>query len=239
MKPRAEQCKEEGNRCMKEEKYTEAVIHYSEAVKHDPNSAVLHSNRSLAFLRLDQLYLAMEDAQQAIKLEPNWPKGFYRKGEIEFKAGHYQQALVSYKKAMIRDPNDSGILSAISKTNKEMSKDKKDATRTPIIYTLIGLIVGVVIVLADQFLTKKPAIQYLVLQVLLVAGCGGIGFIVAKIKRYITVSQRESLLEEPLDLLKEMGEHGEEPKKQMSQNSNSHTHHSQAAGRQRMRKGKS
>ena len=59
---------------MKEGKFTEAVIHYSEAVKHEPSSAILHSNRSLAFLKLDQLYLAMEDAKQAIKLEPSWPK---------------------------------------------------------------------------------------------------------------------------------------------------------------------
>ena len=32
---------------------------------------------------------------------------------------------VSSQKAMILDPSDSGILSAISKTNKEMAKDKK------------------------------------------------------------------------------------------------------------------
>ncbi|RUS86451.1 hypothetical protein EGW08_005766 [Elysia chlorotica] len=238
MKTRAEQCKDEGNKCMKEGKFTEAVIHYSEATKHEPNSAIFYSNRSLAFLKLDQLYLAMEDAKQAIKLEPSWPKGFFRKGEIEFKGGQYQQALVSYKKAMILDPSDSGILSAISKTNKEITKDNKEATRTPILYTFLGLLVGAVIVAADQFLTKAPALQFLPLQVLLVAGCGGIGFAVAKIKRYLIVSQRESCLEEPLDLLKEMGDKPEETSTASRQSPSSHTHHSQAAGKQRMRKGK-
>ncbi|GFS14505.1 stress-induced-phosphoprotein 1 [Elysia marginata] len=239
MKTRAEQCKEEGNKCMKDGKFTEAVIHYSEAVKHEPSSAILHSNRSLAFLKLDQLYLAMEDAKQAIKLEPSWPKGFFRKGEIEFKAGQYQQALVSYKRAMILDPSDSGIISAINKTNKEMAKDKKEATRTPILYTILGLVVGALIVSADQFLTKAPALKFLPLQVVLIAGCGGIGFAIAKIKRYLIVSQRDSSLEEPLDLLKEMGEHHEvTPQNSSPHTTTSHTHHSQAAGRQRMRKGK-
>lgn len=234
MKTRAEQCKEEGNKCIKDGKFTEAVIHYSEAVKHEPSSAILHSNRSLAFLKLDQLYLAMEDAKQAIKLEPSWPKGFFRKGEIEFKAGHFQQALVSYKKAMILDPSDSGIISAINKTNKEISKDKKEATRTPILYTTIGLIVGALIVSADQFLTKSPAIQFLPLQVVLIAGCGGVGYAVAQIKRYLIISHRDSTLEEPLDLLKEMGDHHEVT----PQKSTSHKPHSQAAGKQRLRKGK-
>ena len=59
---------------MKEGKHTEAVIHYTEAVKHEPNSAILYSNRSLAFLKIDQLYFALEDAEKAIKLEPSWPK---------------------------------------------------------------------------------------------------------------------------------------------------------------------
>lgn len=59
---------------MKEGKYTEAVLHYTEAIKHEPNSAVLHSNRALAFMKIDQLFLAMEDAEETIRLEPSWPK---------------------------------------------------------------------------------------------------------------------------------------------------------------------
>lgn len=59
---------------MKDGKHTEAVIHYTEAIKHEPSSAVLYSNRSLAFFKIDQLYLAMEDAKKTIKLQPSWPK---------------------------------------------------------------------------------------------------------------------------------------------------------------------
>ncbi|KAI8789642.1 STI1-like protein [Biomphalaria glabrata] len=204
MKEKAEQCKDEGNKCIKEGKHTEAIFHYTEAIRHEPNSAILYSNRALAFLKIDQLYLAMEDAQKAIKLEPSWPKGFYRKGEIEFKAGHYNKALLSYKQALTLDPADDGIIAAISKTNKEIAKDKKDAVRKPLVYTCLGFAVGIFIVAADQFIAVKPSIPHSILQVLLVLSCGGVGFMISKVHRYLVVSQRESLLEEPIDLLKEM-----------------------------------
>ncbi|KAH9503234.1 hypothetical protein Btru_068516 [Bulinus truncatus] len=176
MKQKAEQCKDDGNKCIKEGKHTEAIFHYTEAIRHEPNSAVLYSNRALAFLKIDQLYLALEDAQKAIKLEPSWPKGFYRKGEIEFRGGLYNKALVSYRQALILDPTDKGISDAISKTNKEIAKDRKDA----------------------------PSIQYSILQAFIVLGCGGVGFTISKVYRYLMLRQQESLLEEPVDLLKEM-----------------------------------
>ncbi|XP_005106703.1 small glutamine-rich tetratricopeptide repeat-containing protein beta isoform X2 [Aplysia californica] len=239
MKTKAEQCKEEGNKCMKENKHTEAVIHYTEAIKHEPNSAVLYSNRSLAFLKIDQLYFALDDAEKAIKLEPSWPKGFFRKGEVEFKGGNYTKALMSYRQAQLLDPTDEGITAAITKATREFARDKKDAARKPVLYSCIGLTVGVLIVAADSFLTVKPAIPHVVLQVLLVAGCGGIGFVAAKIYRYLTVSQRDALLEEPIDLLKEMGDDDGTKESSPSSSTSSHKHHSQAAGRQRMKKGKS
>lgn len=236
MKTKAEQCKEEGNKCIKEGKYTEAVIHYTEAIKHDPNSAALYSNRSLAFLKIDQLFFALEDASKCIKLEPSWPKGFFRKGEVELKGGNFSKALMSYRQALILDPTDEGITAAISKAQREMAKDRKDESRKPILYSSLGVLVGVLIVAADSFLTNKPSISHPVVQIILIFICGGIGFLIAKAYRYLTVSQRDSLLEEPIDILKEMGQ-GDGA--DFLEPTPSKKHQSQSAGRQRMRKGKS
>jgi len=237
MKTKAEQCKEEGNRCVKENKFTEAVIHYTEAIKNEPNAAVLYSNRSLAFVKIDQLYFALEDAQKAIKLDPSWPKGFFRKGEVELKAGNYEKALMSYRQAQIRDPTDQGIVTAISKCNKEYAKDRKEESSTPKMYSCLGVLFGFAIVLADSFLTDSPSIPHWIIQTILVAFCGGIGWGVAKIYRYLNVSHRKSMLDEPIDLLKEMGE-GESTEEEPIPVA-SHKNHSQSAGRQRMKKGKS
>lgn len=52
----------------------EAILHYTHAIKLEPSNHLLYSNRSYAFLKLDQYYLALEDANETIKLQPSWPK---------------------------------------------------------------------------------------------------------------------------------------------------------------------
>jgi len=59
---------------MKDEKYSEAIIHYTHAIQDDSKNHLLYSNRSLAFLKMQQYYYAMEDAKETIKLQPIWPK---------------------------------------------------------------------------------------------------------------------------------------------------------------------
>lgn len=69
-----EDLKSKGNECVKEEKYIEAVLHYTQAIKMDPNNYVLYSNRSFAFLKLDQHYLSLQDANETVRLQPQWAK---------------------------------------------------------------------------------------------------------------------------------------------------------------------
>lgn len=66
--------KERGNECIKTGNFSEAILHYSFAIKLNPNEATFYSNRSLAFLKLKQLYYANEDADKAIQLKPDWAK---------------------------------------------------------------------------------------------------------------------------------------------------------------------
>lgn len=66
--------KELGNNAVKEEKCEAAVLYYTQAIKMDPSNFTLYSNRSYAFLKMQQYYLAMEDAKQTIHLNPSWAK---------------------------------------------------------------------------------------------------------------------------------------------------------------------
>ncbi len=72
-----EELKEKGNQAVRCENYTEAVLHYSFAIKLSPNDPILYSNRSFAFLKLKQLYYANEDAEKAIQLKPDWAKVYF------------------------------------------------------------------------------------------------------------------------------------------------------------------
>lgn len=74
--------KEKGNECFKQQKFEEAVLHYTHAIKLDPTNYSLYSNRSSAFLHLQQHYLALVDAKETIRLQPGWAKGYFRKGEV-------------------------------------------------------------------------------------------------------------------------------------------------------------
>lgn len=72
--PSVEELKNKGNECVKDDKFIEAVLHYTQAIKMDPNNYVLYSNRSFAFLKLDQHYLSLQDANETVRLQPQWAK---------------------------------------------------------------------------------------------------------------------------------------------------------------------
>lgn len=59
---------------MKNGNYKEAILLYTHAIKIEPNNDMLHSNRSLAYLRLKQYALALQDANETIRLNSSWAK---------------------------------------------------------------------------------------------------------------------------------------------------------------------
>lgn len=70
----AAEAKKLGNECMKQDKFIEALLHYTKAIKLESEDATLYSNRSLAFLKAQQFFHAREDADKVIELKPSWTK---------------------------------------------------------------------------------------------------------------------------------------------------------------------
>ncbi|PUU75136.1 At1g04190-like protein, partial [Tuber borchii] len=54
----------------------------TQAIHLNPTSPTLYSNRSAALLSMNKLPLALNDADQAIKLDPTWPKAYRRKASV-------------------------------------------------------------------------------------------------------------------------------------------------------------
>ena len=54
-----------------------ALKNYSEALALDPEDALVYSNRSAVFCGLNRFDQALDDAEVAIKLKPNWAKVNY------------------------------------------------------------------------------------------------------------------------------------------------------------------
>jgi len=102
--------KDEGNTALKEGHYTEAIHHYSTALSHLPDNAIILSNRALAYIKVENYGLAIQEcvlfymlfvfscvlyishcntsyydsATHAIESDAAYPKGYYRRGTAEF-----------------------------------------------------------------------------------------------------------------------------------------------------------
>ncbi|XP_078309323.1 uncharacterized protein LOC111101562 isoform X2 [Crassostrea virginica] len=238
-----ESLKTQGNECVRSKNFAEAVIHYTHAAQKDPKNHMLYSNRSLAFLKLQQFYYALEDAKETIKLQPYWAKGYFRKGEVHFAVGNYETALLSYEQAFKIEPGDKDLSEAVNRTKKQMAKLRREEARRPWIWGGAGVSVGLLIVVCDQYFTDTPAVQSLILQVLLVVMFMCISLLMCYAYNYINNKDMSALLEPPLDLFGEDNQTNREQKSSESsggqRSERGHHRGGQGSGRQRFRMGKS
>uniref|UniRef100_A0A803YEX7 Tetratricopeptide repeat domain 28 n=1 Tax=Meleagris gallopavo TaxID=9103 RepID=A0A803YEX7_MELGA len=51
-----------------------AIVLYNEALGVDPQNCILYSNRSAAYMKIQQYDKALDDAIKARLLNPKWPK---------------------------------------------------------------------------------------------------------------------------------------------------------------------
>ncbi|XP_021937921.1 STI1-like protein [Zootermopsis nevadensis] len=234
-----QELKEKGNECVRNKKYAESVFHYTHAIKLDPFNYSIYSNRSLALLKMQQFYFAIEDAKEAIRLKPDWAKGYFRKAEVEFSTFRFSDALISYGHALKLQPNDPSILEAIVKTSKERQKDRRADDQIPWLGAGVGIIMGVIIVIADNILTHKPTLVHPILMALLTVAVAAIGYGVARGLRYYMKCQREALLEPPLDFLRDDKESQSVDTNDTVKEEKTYQSYTKAQARHRFKKGKS
>ena len=75
---RADQLKDDANRSLHEDRPQEALSLYTKAIGIQP-SAVLYANRAAAQMRIGRLQKAIDDADEALKLDKTYAKAYYRK----------------------------------------------------------------------------------------------------------------------------------------------------------------
>ncbi|NXJ05967.1 TTC31 protein, partial [Odontophorus gujanensis] len=84
-------------------RYTEAVWALTEAIKLNPREHRLFGNRSYCYEKLQQYQEALRDAQMALGLQPNWPKGFFRKGKALWGLKRYAEARDTFEQLLHMD----------------------------------------------------------------------------------------------------------------------------------------
>lgn len=96
--------KELGNEQLKIGHFLKAIRFYSEALEHSPRNAVILSNRSQAYIKVENYGLAISDATVALKSDPTYAKAYYRRGSAQFALGHLKDAKKDFRKACTLNP---------------------------------------------------------------------------------------------------------------------------------------
>lgn len=89
--------KDQGNKAFSAKDYDKAIELFTAAIAIDPSNHVLFSNRSAAKAGQRQWVGALEDAEQCVKLNQSWSKGYARKGAALHGARRYDEAVEAYE----------------------------------------------------------------------------------------------------------------------------------------------
>ena len=79
------------------------------ALSLDEKSHVLYSNRCTAYIALDQYDKAMEDADECVRLQPSWAKGYLRRGSVFFRMNQLERAEQVLKEGLELDPTNDAL----------------------------------------------------------------------------------------------------------------------------------
>lgn len=137
----SEQEKEKGNEFFRKGQFAEAVKCYSEAIKRNPGDAKIYSNRAACYTKLAAFDLGLKDCEKCLELEPDFVKGWIRKGKILQGMQQYSKASSAYQKAMELDPNASealeGYRACMMATNSNPEEVRKRAMADPEVQTIL------------------------------------------------------------------------------------------------------
>jgi stress-induced-phosphoprotein 1 len=98
---------------------SEAIEHYSSAIRVDGANHVYFSNRSAAYLQKGDAHNALEDADACLGLNPEFSKGYSRKGAALHGLKRYNDSIAAYEKGLAKFPGDAGITKGLADVQRE------------------------------------------------------------------------------------------------------------------------
>ncbi|NXT74820.1 TTC31 protein, partial [Zapornia atra] len=96
-----------GNKAAQQGRYAEAVQAFTAAVELNPREHRLFGNRSYCYEKLRCYEEALRDALASLRLQPGWPKGFFRKGKALRGLRRYAEAASTFEELLCLDGADA------------------------------------------------------------------------------------------------------------------------------------
>ncbi|UYV68244.1 DNAJC7 [Cordylochernes scorpioides] len=126
---RAELEKEKGNTLYKEQKYEEALVFYNKAIEMCPECPSYYNNRAASLMMVRRYGPALQDVQQALRLDPSLARAHIREAKIHIALGDPSAAHHSLQKVAALEPSNSALATEI-KQLENLEYYLKEAQRT-------------------------------------------------------------------------------------------------------------
>ncbi|XP_016985697.1 stress-induced-phosphoprotein 1 [Drosophila rhopaloa] len=126
---KAEEEKEQGNHFFKKGDYSNAVKHYTEAIKRNPDDPKLYSNRAACYTKLAAFDLGLKDCDTCIKLDEKFIKGYIRKGKILQGMQQQSKAQAAYQKALELDPNNAEAVEGYRQCSMNFQRNPQEVLK--------------------------------------------------------------------------------------------------------------
>ena len=104
-----DELKKKGNDAFINKDFDQAINWFSQAIELDSKNHILFSNRSGAFCSKGAYGQALKDAQECVKLNPGWAKGYSRLGAAYSGLENYGEALKSYEAGLKIEPDNQAM----------------------------------------------------------------------------------------------------------------------------------
>ena len=115
-----EEAKSLGNNAFKNGDFAMAIALYTHALElaaRDGDTGIahmVHANRSAAHARVGDYAAALDDADAAVALAPDWPRGHQRRGTALLRLGRARAALQAFTRAAELKPDDKDVASGLA-----------------------------------------------------------------------------------------------------------------------------
>jgi tetratricopeptide (TPR) repeat protein len=208
MSKRLKELKQVAREKMKEEKYTEAFLHLTNALNSDPDNLEMLSDRCKCLLQSQQYNLALEDSNKLVTLAPQSSLGYARRADIFTATFNYVDALQAYQQGFqCGDSDKEACMDGINKCKREIIKDNNYDRQFPYVGCALGISMSSVLLVID-YLTyfeesyiAHPLLKVLVTVISAVFFYWGGMFYRASVRRL-----HHQLLEPPPDLFSQIEE---------------------------------